>query len=356
MDNQLLIIILGNFLVITLLLLPYLNSHKTGIVQDKDIQITPTTIKTNPILYTNIYSVGDRKIGYLFYTGFISNYNQQLFDVFSKFKQAGVNELVLDLRYNHGGDISAATYLASMIAPYDKVKEKPIFTKLTYNKNIGEDKDYLGVYNEKDIIVENKVAAKAEPNPIDANLNLNNVYIIATQDSYSASELITFCLRQFLNVTHIGKKTGGKYTASITIHPFDNNLGYPLYPKIYPKKVLSDELKNKLQNWAMQPIVAKYTDKEGNDFIATNGLIPNIELTEGFGYLNNWVSIGDTKDVFLGQAIYTITGDENYKPIEPQKPTTRSLDTRNNIIQKRIFYIKDFRKESVNLNIIRHIK
>lgn len=319
-----------------------------GITQEKDVYLTPITIKTNPVFFDDIYTIGDKKIGYLFYTSFISNYNNQLFDVFSKFKQEGVTDLVLDLRYNHGGDISAATYLSSMIAPLSMVKEKPVFTMLSYNDDIGQNKYHLGTYVEEDIIKDGKVVTKAERNPLDANLDLDKVYIIATGDSYSASELTAFCLRQFVNVLHIGGKTGGKYTASITVHAYDNKIGFPLYPSLFPKKSLSNEAKNALQNWAMQPIVARYTDNKSNDFIKTDGLIPDIEMREGFGYIDYWTPIGDTKDTFLGQAIYAITKDESYKPTQPQ---TRGMETQlHKLLNEEFKNPKDIRMKSVILD------
>jgi hypothetical protein len=148
------------------------------------------------------------------------------------------------------------------------------------------------------------------PNPLGANLNLNKVYIIATNDSYSASELTTFCLKSYMSVVHIGGRTGGKYTASWTIHPFDEEIGVP----IYEESKMSATLKNKLENWAMQPIVAKYTNKSDKDFSTPGYLEPDYPLIEGFGYLSAWTQIGDTKDVLLGQALYLITGDASFKP------------------------------------------
>ncbi len=64
----------------------------------------------------------------------------------------------------------------------------------------------------------------------------------------------------------------------------------------------------------MQPIVAIYTNKEGQNFSATDGLIPDYELYEGNRKVANYTQLGDTKDVFLGQALYLITGEETYKP------------------------------------------
>ena len=221
--------------------------------------------------------------------------------------------MVLDLRYNPGGGLDAASYLVSLYAPEADVKNKTVLTTLTYNKYVNSiyDKNKwnrsskLGEYNKKE-----------EQNPLEANIDLDKVYVIATNKSASASELITFCSRAIMgeaNVVHIGGKTSGKYTASWTIHPYDDDLGQP----IYEAKKLSASQKNIFKNWAMQPIVAVYTDKDGKDFIDPGYLNPNYPLEEGFGNIANWKPIGDEEDVFLGQALYLITGDESYKPVEP---------------------------------------
>ena len=276
------------------------------LVADKDVTISPSILSTNPVLYTEIYEIGGKKIAYLFYTDFISNYNQSLYEAFSRFKQAGVTDLVLDLRYNHGGAVTAATYLASLIAPRAVVESKSPYTRMSYNKDLN------AYFDEKNISRTDSLGVYAAdlPNPLGANLNLNKVYIIATNDSYSASELTTFCLKAYMNVVHIGGNTGGKYTASWTIHPYDDEIGVP----IYEESKLSASLKNKFENWAMQPIVAKYTNKSDKDFSTPGHLVPDYPLVEGFGYLSAWTQIGDTKDVLLGQALYLITGDASFKP------------------------------------------
>lgn len=275
---------------------------------DHIANITPETIQTNPVYYSNVYYSGGKRIGYLFYTDFISNYNDSLYNTFSRFKNAGVTDLILDLRYNHGGAVTAANYLCSLIAPATVVEKKSPLVIMSYNNFVNQyfDKekwsrtDNLGAYDEK------------EKDPMGANLNLNKVYIIATGDSYSASELTTFCLKPYMDVVHIGENTGGKFTASWTIHPYDSNIGL----NIYSESSLSATDKTKLANWAMQPIVAKYTNKNGADFSNPGYLIPDYPLEEGFGYISNWAAIGDPADVYLGQALYLITGEESYKPVQ----------------------------------------
>ncbi|WP_019538249.1 S41 family peptidase [Proteiniphilum acetatigenes] len=298
------------------------------IIPDKEVTITPDDSNKDPVLYDNIYTIGNKKIGYLFYTDFYDSYNYRLYEVFNKFKQSGVTDLVLDLRYNTGGAVSSAIYLASLIAPKTTVENKSPFVVMNYNNLLNtsfdkwyneaapadkykyDRKEYLGVYdNSKD------------QNPLNANLDLNTVYIIATGGSYSASELVTFCLEPYINVVHIGGNTGGKYTASWTIHGYDDEFGIP----VYDETKLSSSEKNKLKNWAMQPIVAMYANKDSKNFSNPGYLIPDHKLEEGFGYIDYWTPLGDTKDVLLGQALYLISGDVSYLPVQPR--TTRSTPT-----------------------------
>jgi hypothetical protein len=290
------------------------------IIPNKEVTITPDESDKDPVLYDSIYTIGNKKIGYLFYTDYIANYNNRLYEVFSKFKQDDVTDLILDLRYNGGGAVSSAIYLASLIAPRAAVENKSPFVIMDYNnllntsfdqwykeappadKYMYDRKDYLGTYDPKD------------SNPLDANLDLKTVYIIATDDSYSASELTLFCLKPYMNVVHIGYDTGGKYTASWTIHGYDEEFGVP----VYDETKLSSSEKNQLKNWAMQPIVAIYANKDSENFSNPGYLIPDHKLEEGFGYINYWTPLGDTKDVLLGQALYLISGDESYLPVQPQ--------------------------------------
>ncbi len=234
-------------------------------------------------------------------------------------KNGGVTDLILDLRYNRGGAVSSAIYLSSMIAPRAAVESKSPFIIMKYNPMINklfddnkwDRKDYLGDYNDKKY-----------SNPLNANLDLKKVYIIATSGSYSASELTTFCLKPYMEVIHIGTKTGGKYTASWTIHAFDKEKGIP----IYGTDDITEAQKTELKNWAMQPIVAVYSNKNEETFINPGYLQPNYEFVEGFGSIANWTQIGDTKDVLLGEALYLITQDSNYKPVEPTQ--TRAFNSK----------------------------
>lgn len=319
-----------------------------AIVKDKDVTVTPTEINTNPVLKDSIYEIGDKKIGYLFYTGFIYNYNSELYKTFSKFKNENVTDLVLDLRYNRGGAISSASYLASMIAPRSAVESKSVLTTLSYNDDMNS---YFQSKNwSRNTTLGSYSSSNGETDPLTANLNLNKLYVIATSGSYSASELTTFCLKPYMDVVHIGSKTGGKYTASWTIHgykTFPNDEGYATVNTVYNADKLSAEDKADLKKWGMQPIVAVYTDKNGNTFSDNDGLLPDYEQKEGY-HTKTWAPLGDTADPFLGQALYLITGNEDYKP--PVVATTRSLN--NNLIEHKLPAFDEIQKESVIIDNI----
>lgn len=50
-----------------------------------------------------------KKIGYLLYMNFHMDYDAQLIEKFNQFKAEGVEELVIDLRYNNGGHVLSST-------------------------------------------------------------------------------------------------------------------------------------------------------------------------------------------------------------------------------------------------------
>ena len=290
--------------------------------KSREVSITPRTFTTNSVFHSSIHRFddSDRVIGYLFYTAFRSNFNDDLHRVFSEFQQAGVTDLVLDLRYNPGGDVSAAVYLASMIAPRTAVTGEEVFITMNYNRFVNQLFD-----NQDNEMRLTRLGEFQErfANPLTANLNLSRVFIIATEFSASASELTIFCLRPFMEVNHIGDETSGKYTASWTIHAFDNFAinRQPRAQIVYSRP--TNAQRSELQNWAMQPIVAEFTNKRGETFAADGTLIPNFQM-ESFDFLRSpelWKPIGDENDYFFAKAISLITG-------RPHTTATRNASNR----------------------------
>lgn len=314
----------------------FTNQHSSNV---REVTVTPREIETDPVLYHQVYETQGHKIAYLFYTGFISNYNNRLYQVFSEFKEQDVTDIILDLRYNHGGSVTAASYLSSLIAPKADVENKSVLVKMSYNSFLNEYFDTEG-YSRTDNLGE--YDSKSEQNPLNANLNLssNTVYIIATGDSYSASELITYCLRNYMNVVHVGEETGGKYTASITIHGYDESVG----ATVYDENSLSKIEKNSLENWAMQPIIAEYTNKNSTSFANPGYLTPDYPIESLENNPSAWRPIGDTTDYLLANTISIITTG---KPMS----ISRQSAPKSSKIPANLFSKKDnLKKESVILN------
>jgi len=78
----------------------------------------------NPVFLDSVYTIDGKKIGYFVYnffapdrgqTGYEDEYDNQVDAIFAKFKAAGVKHLILDLRYNGGGDSRSTINLASNI-------------------------------------------------------------------------------------------------------------------------------------------------------------------------------------------------------------------------------------------------
>lgn len=251
----------------------------------KSATMTAVTMQENPILVDTVLNVGNFKVGYLMYNAFNAGFDIQLNNVFKKFKDAPINKLVLDLRYNGGGSVQSAKYLASMI--YGTKTTSP-FLKSQYNSGL---QAYLTSVNGAASLVENFIAniAATTTTPVAAinTLNLTDVYFITSDNTASASELLINGLKPYMTVFSVGSSTAGKYVASWTLQDWDSN------GNVNPK-----------DKYAMQPIVVKIANANGiSDFI--NGLAPDYAATEDIA---NLLPLGDRNETLLKPILNKIQG------------------------------------------------
>ncbi|MBO0935399.1 peptidase S41 [Fibrella sp. HMF5335] len=246
--------------------------------------ITPVVFQENPIFKDSVYTDGTRKIGYLMYNQFVpgpnnsnsTQYDDQVNAIFGKFKQQGVNEMVLDLRYNGGGSVASSTQLASLLVkglngqakvPYARTEWNALITnEIKNNPKYGNDFFY------------NYFSVKAN----NIGDQLQRLYVLTTRGTASASELIINGLRPFMTVNTIGATSYGKNVGSITI---------------------TDD-KNPKNQWGMQPIVFRSFNKN-NESDYWTGFTPTVAVNE-FSY--PLVPIGDTRDPLLAAAINHMKG------------------------------------------------
>lgn len=184
---------------------------------DTALTLTAKSYHINPVLFDSVYTVNSEKVGYFVYNSFISVDSsssngiialQEIKDVFSKFKSAGVKDLIVDLRYNGGGAVTSAEYLDNLIAPSaangQAMYSYKYNTPLTQYFNSSADLKKEFIY---------PVKFNLEP----LNLNLNRVFFIVGHGTASASELTINNLKPYMDVKLIGDTTYGKPVGFFTI-------------------------------------------------------------------------------------------------------------------------------------------
>jgi len=139
-------------------------------------------------IFTN--STNSKKIGYLLYLNFSGTYLTDLSEAMTEFEKSNIRELIIDLRYNGGGQNSAARYLGSVIAGAG------LFGKLMYSH----------IHNEKYSPWDRETLFSSSI----YSLKIEKVVFIVTSQTASASELLINSLSPYMDVTVVGGKTHGK--------------------------------------------------------------------------------------------------------------------------------------------------
>jgi hypothetical protein len=148
--------------------------------------------QTNPVLSSKVIPLSTQKVGYLVFNTFLGNTAvSELQTAINGFKGQGINELVLDLRYNGGGSTDIMERLANMIKPNNAMGQ--VMYRMQGNSKYAS-------YLNKTFNFSN------EP----SGLNLSRMVIITTGSTASASEVLISALRPYMNVILLGKNSVGK--------------------------------------------------------------------------------------------------------------------------------------------------
>ena len=252
------------------------------------ISLVSTEYTEDPVHYWDVLEIEGRKIGYLVYNGFTgtNEFDSKLNSVFLEFKNAGISNLILDLRYNGGGSVETAVDLAGMITGQF---ENKIFIKEYWNnkyQNAWPAESYLTRFD--------STIRTDEPTN---SLQLQEVTVIATRSSASASELIINGLEPHIDVIHVGDTTRGKFQASTTLYDspnfwkYDDNDNWHVNPN---------------HKYVIQPLIFKSANADGKtDFV--DGLFPDVTIEER---LSDYGVLGDPNEPLLKAAINHIFGNQ----------------------------------------------
>lgn len=269
-----------------------------GKIEDGYLEMTEETVTLedtpytmNPVYISKVFEMEGRKIGYLMYNSFISDFDDELNAAFANFKAKGVTDLILDLRYNGGGSVESAIDLASMITGQFEGK---VFMKEQWNEKYQE---YYETHNPERLV--NRFDATLKDGTAINSLKLPKVYILTAPGTASASELVINGLEPYIDVIQIGETTTGKFQASVTL---------------YDSPTFGKENINEDHSYAIQPLVFKSVNAAGKtDYL--HGLDPDIIYAEN---LSNMGVLGDPSEPLLAKAINQILGKQDKRSYTDQ--------------------------------------
>ncbi len=174
----------------------------------RTVSLRPAVVKENAVAGWRILDAVGGKVAYInFSTFFLNSGEAELMKAFRDLQVAGVQDLVLDLRYNGGGYLDQAAELAYMIAGPNATAGKTF---------------YRQILNPKNTRTAGNVPFHANSLGFDSTfpagtalpyLQLRKLYVLTGKGSASASEAVINGLRGIdVEVVLVGATTNGKTT------------------------------------------------------------------------------------------------------------------------------------------------
>jgi len=179
------------------------------LIEDLNSVQFPTTatkaeVTIDPVPQFRVITTGNENIGYIEFRTFISTSNSTLLQAFAEFTAQGVTDVIIDLRYNSGGLVSVAEFLASLLAGPSNVSNVLSMTHFNQANSASDTTSFFS----------------AESNSID----LDSIVFITTNASASASELVINSLEPYVDVALVGSKTFGKPVGQVASDFCDQRL------------------------------------------------------------------------------------------------------------------------------------
>lgn len=244
---------------------------------DGKIFILPSSYISQPVVYMSRIISSSPTVGYIFLSQFDFSGAYSLLEAVQNFKSKQVKDLVVDLRYNPGGQVAFASFCALLFAD---IKENDIFAKYQGNKDIKNMEDTFAATLQRQPEGYSFIAKEV----LKEGLGLNRIYILTGPNTASASEMLINGLHPYVQVIQVGDRTYGKDMASTTIST--------------PEEIHGSE-----RSWHLLPMVYKIYNKldQGN---YNAGILPQKPINE-FDFLP-LVPIGDIQDPLIEEVLHTI--------------------------------------------------
>lgn len=190
------------------------NESHTFTVRDANGTQRNVTMTSSSVTYVavptwSVINQPDGPVGYLLFNDHNQPSERQLVDAITGLRNAGVRDLVLDLRYNGGGYLAIANELAYMIGNTTRTAGRT-FERLIFNNR------YTTIDMAGQAIAPTPFYSTARGFSVTTgtslpSLNLERVYVLTGRNTCSASESIINGLRGVgVQVYQIGETTCGK--------------------------------------------------------------------------------------------------------------------------------------------------
>lgn len=235
--------------------------------------LTAVQMYEDPILETRVFDCNGKKVGYLHYTSFTLDSCADLIEVCKEFKAAGVEELILDMRYNSGGYAFTEELFASMLAPEADVAAGHILSTEIFNSHITRQ---LGK-QETPFTTEFTLESDGEKIPystLGANIGISHLYAIVDNGSASATECLLCELFPYLDITLVGGQTHGKYCSGLMIRAED---WYGNHADDLGESARGIDF---VKGWGIYVMYSRFADKDGVTRCMPDGLAPDYVVAD----------------------------------------------------------------------------
>lgn len=232
--------------------------HRNG--QVRAITVALGKVQDDPPV-SNIFTTSYGPVGYLRFSQFNTDQFREIRQHFSRFRKNNVRDLILDLRYNDGGDIDKTALLASLIA--GQTHDGTVFIQSVCSPR----------YTDRN----HTYQLQRQPE----SLHTRRLVVLTTDSTCSASETIINGLRPFLPVYTVGSTTCGKPYMMQGIAFGDSTL-YPVNARVLNSRGVADY---------------------------TNGIPPDIKAADDLSR-----NLGDPQEELLHTALQLLAGNRKSKP------------------------------------------
>lgn len=189
-----------------------------GASEPRTVSLTSAIITSDPVQDNHVMETDSGPVGYMVFNDHIATAERELVDAMTEFERAGVEDLVLDLRYNGGGYLVIASQVAYMIAGPSSAGRT--FDELRFNDKHRTLNPVTGRALTPVPFYDSTVGLSVPSGSDLPSLDLSRVFVLTSGGTCSASESIINGLRGIdFEVIQIGTTTCGK---PFGFYPADN--------------------------------------------------------------------------------------------------------------------------------------